>query len=132
MANYQEARVKTTNTQLRELKSAAKNKTGTTLIITKKNLQDEGLSHKLFLTARQKTKIRNSFPNNMSTYTKFSEAQISKIIQSGGFPGSWLAKLGKKVVTDLVIASAKNNFPGLVSNIASNPASNAIINLKKE
>ena len=29
MANYQEARVKLTNTQLNKLKSAAKNKTGT-------------------------------------------------------------------------------------------------------
>ena len=34
MTNYQEARVKLTNTQLRKLKSAAKNKTGT---ILKKN-----------------------------------------------------------------------------------------------
>ena len=31
MANYQEARVKLTNTQLSELKSAAKNMTGTIL-----------------------------------------------------------------------------------------------------
>ena len=31
MVNYQEARVKRTNTQLNKLKSAAKNKTGTIL-----------------------------------------------------------------------------------------------------
>ena len=37
MANYEEARVKLTNTQLNKLKSAAKNKTGTTLRITKGN-----------------------------------------------------------------------------------------------
>ena len=37
MANYQEARVKLTNTQLNKLKSAAKNKTGTILKMTKKN-----------------------------------------------------------------------------------------------
>ena len=41
MANYEEARVKLTNTQLNKLKFAAKNKTGTILRITKKNLQDE-------------------------------------------------------------------------------------------
>ena len=41
MANYKEARVKVTNTQLNKLKSAAKNKTGTTSKITKKNFQYE-------------------------------------------------------------------------------------------
>ena len=37
MANYQEARVMLTNTQLNKLKSAAKNKTGTILRLNKKN-----------------------------------------------------------------------------------------------
>ena len=41
MANYQEARVKLTNTQLNKLKSAAKNKTETTLTLNKKNFEDE-------------------------------------------------------------------------------------------
>ena len=39
MANYQEARVKPTNAQLNKLKSAAKNKTGTVLRLTKKTLK---------------------------------------------------------------------------------------------
>ena len=39
MANYQEVRVKLTNTQLNKLKSAAKNKTGTTLGLSKKNFK---------------------------------------------------------------------------------------------
>ena len=43
------------------------------------------LPHKLLLTTRQKTKIRNDFNNNMSTDLKLSKAQINKIIQSGGF-----------------------------------------------
>ena len=37
MANYQEARVKLTNTQLNKIKFAAKNKTGTILRINQKN-----------------------------------------------------------------------------------------------
>ena len=41
MINYQEKRVKLTNTQLSKLKSEAKNETGTTLRITKKDFQDE-------------------------------------------------------------------------------------------
>ena len=48
MVNYQEARVKLTNTQLNKLKSAVKTKTGTILRINKKNLQDEELPHELF------------------------------------------------------------------------------------
>ena len=41
--------------------------------------------HKLLLATRQKTKLRNAFQNNMSTNLKLSKAQISKIIESGGF-----------------------------------------------
>ena len=52
MANYEKARVKLTNTQLDKLKYAVKSKTGTTLRITKKKVQDEELSHELLLTTR--------------------------------------------------------------------------------
>ena len=38
MARYQEARVKITNTQLKKLKSAAKNKTGTISKLNKRKL----------------------------------------------------------------------------------------------
>ena len=51
------------------------------------------LAHKFLLTTRQKTKLRNTFNNNMSIEIKISKAQISKIIQSGGFLGSLLSKL---------------------------------------
>ena len=66
MTNYQEARVKLTNAQLSKLKMAAKIKTVTILKIIKKNVQGEELSHELFLSKRQTTKIRNAFGNNMS------------------------------------------------------------------
>ena len=82
MANYQEA---LTNTQLHKLKSTGENKTGTKLRINKKKFEDEALPHELFLTARQTTKIRNVFVNNMSTDIKLSKAQICKMIESGGF-----------------------------------------------
>ena len=50
----------------------------------------------LFLTTRQATKIINAFANNISTDIKLSKAQISKIIQSGGYFGYWLGNLGKE------------------------------------
>ena len=96
MANYQEAIVKLTNTQLNKLKSAAKNNTGTTLKITKKNFQNEELPQELILTTGKITKIRNTFASNMSTNIKIIKSQLDKIIQSGGFLCSWLNKLGKK------------------------------------
>ena len=73
--------------------------------------------HDLFLTTRQKTQKRNGFPNNISTDTKLSKTQISKIIQSCGSFGSWLGNLGKKVPTNIAIPLARDNLPGLVSNL---------------
>ena len=80
MANYEEARVKLTNTQTGKSKSATKNKNEKTLRITKKNFQDEEFPHELLLTTKQKTKIRNVFANNMLTYINLTKAQLSKII----------------------------------------------------
>ena len=65
------------------------------------------LPHELLLTTRQKTKLRNSFNNNMSTDLKLSKAQISKIIQSGGFLGSLLSKLAGPLMK-VAIPLAKN------------------------
>ena len=120
MANYQEVRVKLANTQLNKLKSAAKNKTGTILRLNKKNFEDEELPHELFLTARQTTKIGNTFvANDMSTDIIPSRVQISKLIQSGGSFGSWLANLAKKSQTNVAIPLARDNIPGFVSNLTS-------------
>ena len=46
--NYEEERVKLTNTQLSKLKSSTKNKTGTTLRRTMEAFPDENLLHELF------------------------------------------------------------------------------------
>ena len=54
---------------------------------------EKNLPHKLLLITRQKTKLRNALNNNISVNIKLSRAQISKIIQSGGFLGSVLSKL---------------------------------------
>ena len=43
------------------------------------------LPHEWLLTTRQRRKLRNAINNNMSADIKLSKAQISKIIQSGGF-----------------------------------------------
>ena len=96
MVNYQEARVKLTNTQLNKLKSASKNKIRAVLRL-------------LFLTTRQTTKIRNTFANNMSTDIKLSKTQKSKIIQWVGSFRSWLGNLGMKALTNIAIPLAREN-----------------------
>ena len=121
MVNYQEARVKLTNTQLNKLKSSAKNKTRTILRSTKKNFEDKELPHELFLTRRLTTEIRNAFTNNMSTDIRLRKAQLSKTIQLDGSFGSWLGNLGKKALTNIATALARDNLPGLVSNLTSSP-----------
>ena len=65
------------------------------------------LAHEILLKTRQKTKLRNAFNNNMSTDIKLSKAQISEIIQSGGFLGSLLSKLAGQLMK-MAVPLAKN------------------------
>ena len=93
MIEYSKLNVKLTDTQVTKLKTAVKDKTRTTLRMSLKMFDGNDLPHELLLTTRQKSKLRSEFNNNMSTDLKLSKAQISKIIQSGGFLGSLLSKL---------------------------------------
>ena len=78
------------------------------------------MPHELFLKTRQTTKTRNGSANNMLTDIKLSKSQISKIIQSGGSFGSWLANLEKKALTNVAIPLARDNLSGLLSHLTSN------------
>ena len=93
MVEYSKVNVKLTDTQLKILKTAVKDETGATLRMNLKMFDGNDLPHELLLTTRQKAKLINAFDNNMSTNLKLSKAQISKIIQSGGFLGSLISKL---------------------------------------
>ena len=92
MVEYNKVNVKLTETQLKKLKTAVKNKTGATPRMNLKICDWNDLPHELLLTTRQK-KLRNAFNNNMSTNLKFFKAQASKIIQPGRILGSLLSKL---------------------------------------
>ena len=75
--------------------------------INLKIFNGNNLPHELLWTTRQKTKVRNAFNNNMQTDLKLSKAQISKLIQSGGFLGSLLSKLAGSLIK-VAIPLAKN------------------------
>ena len=80
MFEYSKVNVKVSDTQLKKLKTAVKNKAGANLRISLKMFNGNDSPHELLLTTRQKTKLRNTFNNNMSTDLKLSKAKISKII----------------------------------------------------
>ena len=74
MAEYSKANVKLSDIQIKQLETAVKIKTGTTLRTS--------LKIKLLLTTRQRKRLRNAFNNNLWTVIKLPTAQISKIRKS--------------------------------------------------
>ena len=106
MVEYSKVNVKLSDTQLKKLKTAVKNKTGTTLRMSLKMFDENYLPHELLLTTRQKAKLRNAFNNNMLTDLKLSRTRISKTIQSGGFSGLLLGILAGPLMK-VAIPSAK-------------------------
>ena len=104
--NYK-VNVKLTDTQVKKLRIAVKNNTGTTLRMSLKMFDGNDLPHELLLTIRQQTKLRNAFNNNMSTDIKLSKAQKSKIIQTGGFLGLPLSKLAGPLMKVAVLLAKK-------------------------
>ena len=111
MVKYTKVNVKLSNSQLKKLKDAVSNNTGTTLKISLKMFNGDNLPHELLLTTRQKIKIRNAFNNNTSTNIKLSKAQINKIIQTGSFLGKLigpLLKTGLPLIKNVIKPLAKS------------------------
>ena len=107
MVEYNKVNCKLTNVQLNKLEKSVKSNEGATLRLGIKNFNKDELPHELLLTARQHTKLRNAINNNLATDIKLSKAQIKKIIQSGGFLGKLLSKLGRPVMK-VAMPLAKN------------------------
>ena len=83
--------VKPSNSQLNKLKSAIKNETDVVLRLSLNmigNSDDKtNFPHELLLTNRQVANLCTAFAKHTSTDIKLSKAQLSKMIQSGGFLG---------------------------------------------
>ena len=71
MVEYNKVNVKLSDKQLRKLKTAVKNKTGTTLRMSLKIFDEIDQPHELLLTTRQWTKLRNAFNNNVNWFKTF-------------------------------------------------------------
>ena len=125
MVEYTKVNVRLSNGQLKKLKDAVSNNTGTTLRISLKMFNGNNLPHELLRTAGQKTKIRNAFNNNTSTSVKLSEAQINKIIKSGGFLGKLLGlllKTGLPLINKVIKPLAKSVLIPLGLTVAASAA----------
>ena len=112
MIEYYKVYVKSSDSQLNKLKSAAKNQTGVALRRNIKMFNGNNLPHELLIRTRQKAKLKNALENNMSTDIKLSKAQITKIFQFGWFLGSLLGNvvavavpLAKNILAPLEIAA---------------------------
>ena len=89
MTKYNKLNVKLSNSQLNKLKSTIKNETEVVLRLSSNMIGDDetNFPHKLLLTNRQVANLRKDFVNYLSTDIKLSKTQLSKMIQSRGFPG---------------------------------------------
>ena len=91
MTQYNSLNVKPSNSQLNKLKSAIKNETDVVLRLSLNmigNSDDKtNFPHELLLTNRQVANLCKAFAKHTSTDIKLSKAQLSKMIQSGGFLG---------------------------------------------
>ena len=79
------------------MKLAIKNEAETVLRLSSNMIRDDetNFPHKLSLTNRQVSNLRRASANYLSADIKLSKAQLSKMIQSGGFLGTLLGPLRK-------------------------------------
>ena len=99
MMQHNKVNVKLSTSQLNKLNSAIKNENEVVIRLSPSMIGDSNdknnFSHELLLTNRHVSSICKAFANNSSVDIKFSKAQLSKMIQSGGCLGKLLGSLLK-------------------------------------
>ena len=138
MTQYNRVNVKLSPSQLNKLKSAMKNETDVVIRLSPDMIGDSNdktnFPHELLLTNRQVFSLRKTFANNPSVDIKFSKAQLSKMIQSGGFLGKLLGpllKTGLPLMKNVITPLAKSVLIPLGLTAAAASASDARIHKKK-
>ena len=115
MTQYNRVNVKLSTSQLNKLKPAIKNENDVVIRLSLNIIGDSNdkgnFPHEVLLTNRQVSSIRKAFANNSSVGIKFSKAQLSKMIQSGGFLGKLLGpllKTGLQLIKSVITSLAKS------------------------
>ena len=126
MTQYNRVNVKLSTSQLSKLKSAIKNENDVVIRLSLNMIGDSNdkgtFPHELLLTNRQVSSIRKAFANNSSVDIKFPKAQLSKMIQSGGFLGKLLGpllKVGLPLMKSVITPLAKSILIPLGLTVAS-------------
>ena len=134
MTQYNIVNVKLSTSQRNTLKSAIKNENDVVIRLSLNMIgdsNDKGNSpHELLLTNRQVSSIRKAFTNNLSVDIKFSKAQLSKMIQSGGVLGKLLGpllKTGLPLIKSVITPLAKSLLILLGLTAAASAADAAIL-----
>ena len=106
---------KLSNSQLNKLNSAIENENEVVIRLSPNMIGDSNdktnFPHELSLTDRHVSSICKGFANNSSVDIKFSKAQLSKMIQSGGFLGKLLGpllKTGLPLIKNVITPLAKS------------------------
>ena len=113
MTQYNSLNLKLSNSQFNKFKSAIKNETGVVLRLSSNMIGDDetNFPHKLSLTNRQVANLRKAFADHLSADMKLSKAQLSKMIQLGGFLDrllSLLLKAGLPLIKNVIKPLAKS------------------------
>ena len=115
MTQYNRLDAKLSNSQLNKLKSAIKTENDVVIRLSPSMIGDSNdksnFPHELLLTNRQVSSIRKAFADKSSVNIKFSKAQLSRMIQSGGFLGKLLGpllKTGLPLIKSVIKPSAKS------------------------
>ena len=113
MTQYNSLNLKLSNLQINKLKSAIKNETEVVLRLWSNMIGDNetNFPHKLLLINRQVANLHKAFANHLSTDIKLSKTELSKMIQSGGFPGRLLGlllKTGLPLIKNVIKPLAKS------------------------
>ena len=127
MTQYNSLDVKLSNSQLNKVKSAIKNETEVVLRLSPDMIGDDetDFPRKLLLTNREVANLLQAFANHLSTDIKLSKAQLSNMIQSGGFRGRLLGpllKTGLPLIQHVIKPLAK----GFLIPLGLTPAASAV------
>ena len=99
MTQYNRVNLKLSTSKFNKLKSAIKNENDVVIRLSLNMMGDSNdkgnFPYEFLLTNRQVSSIGKAFANNSSVDIKFSKAQLSKMIQSGGFLGKLLGPVLK-------------------------------------
>ena len=115
MAHNNSLNVRPSNSELNKLNSTIKNEPEVVLRLSSNMIGDSddkiNFPHELLLTNRQVANLRKAFANYLSTDIKLSKAQLSKMIQPGGFLGRPLGpllKTGLPLMKNVIQSLAKS------------------------